>query len=304
MEGPTSEQNLNNDEPVEKETKEDVKSDSDEYETDEENEISENILLHNSSSENLQKRIDSLRESMTLLRNQLQEERELWKKEVEEVKKISSSIQLNGFVNEVPSCSVMCREVSSRDINRDLSNRDIGRDVSPRDVSRDLNYGIEFEPYREYTVSEYEQQQLKRYQEALAKAQAEKRARLQRQIAISEYKRKLLEVENMCNMELLRVRQSVQILQPLQMMVSEWNLPNSSGDACEEIVLKDKCLEKRVKESAYIQIEMMSAKLNNDIDDINIRLTATSSNAGEKWQMGDFNASGSEFQQNFEAAKI
>ncbi|KAF5278611.1 hypothetical protein FQA39_LY00653 [Lamprigera yunnana] len=71
------------------------------------------------------------------------------------------------------------------------------------------------------TTTEYAEK-VNRYEDALLKAHAEKKAKLKRQITINNYKRRLLEVENMCNVELMRVKQSVQHLQPLQLIVSEW----------------------------------------------------------------------------------
>ncbi|KAB0790423.1 hypothetical protein PPYR_15207 [Photinus pyralis] len=78
------------------------------------------------------------------------------------------------------------------------------------------------------SASEY-QEKLTKYESALLKAQADKRASLKRQISINNYKRQLLEVENLCNLELLRVKQSVQVLQPLQMIASEWKRTSNDG---------------------------------------------------------------------------
>lgn len=158
----------------------------------EDSELSEDNFDKTLTNEALQERIGQLRESMTMLRKQLKEERELWKKEVEEAIRLSISPKV-------------CDCHSSRDL-----------ETPPlRNLSGDTYFSL----------SEYEQK-LSFYQQALLQAQAEKRASLKRQIAISNYKRRLLEVENMCNLELLRVKQNVQVLQPLQMMVSEWNLNN------------------------------------------------------------------------------
>lgn len=64
--------------------------------------------------------------------------------------------------------------------------------------------------------------------EEIKQMHQESKATLQRQLAITNYKRRLLEVENMCNMELMRVKQSVKFLQPLQDIVSEWNCDNGN----------------------------------------------------------------------------
>lgn len=76
------------------------------------------------------------------------------------------------------------------------------------------------------------EQKLNEYQRTLQTSQNEKRYQIRRQIAADAYKRRLLEVENMCNLELLRVKQSVQFLQPLQQIAAEWVFRHSdAGDA-------------------------------------------------------------------------
>lgn len=145
----------------------------------------------------LQERLLSLQETMTTLRSQLEEERSMWKKEVEEINQHYP--QYNGHDHTLEPDSF-----------HDQNNNNTS--------------------VREFSVLEYEQQ-LTRYQEALARAQSQRRMELQKQIAMNNYKRRLLEIENMCNLELMRVRQSVQWLVPLQKMASEWNKDYESGDA-------------------------------------------------------------------------
>lgn len=68
---------------------------------------------------------------------------------------------------------------------------------------------------------EYEKQ-LQKYQNTLNMAQIEKKNAIRKQMLAKAYKLKLLEVENQCNIELLRVKQSLQCLEPLQMIASKW----------------------------------------------------------------------------------
>lgn len=146
----------------------------------------------------LQERLLSLQETMTNLRNQLQEERSMWKKEVDEITPYYPLPQYRGYNMLEP------------DLLNDMNNSNAN--------------------LREFNLGEYEQQ-LTLYQEALARAQSERRMALQKQIAMSNYKRRLLEIESMCNLELMRVKQSVQWLAPLQKIASEWNRDLESGDA-------------------------------------------------------------------------
>lgn len=79
------------------------------------------------------------------------------------------------------------------------------------------------------SLIEYEKQ-LQRYQNTLNMAQIEKKNAIRKQMLAKAYKLKLLEVENQCNIELLRVKQSLQCLEPLQMIANKWkNSPNDSN---------------------------------------------------------------------------
>ncbi|XP_075972040.1 uncharacterized protein LOC142973895 [Anticarsia gemmatalis] len=73
---------------------------------------------------------------------------------------------------------------------------------------------------------EYEKQ-LQKYQNTLNMAQIEKKNAIRKQMLAKAYRLKLLEVENQCNIELLRVKQSLQCLEPLQMIANKWK---SSAD--------------------------------------------------------------------------
>lgn len=66
------------------------------------------------------------------------------------------------------------------------------------------------------------EKQLQRYQNTLNMAQIEKKNAIRKQMIAKAYKLKLLEVENQCNIELLRVKQSLQCLEPLQIIANKW----------------------------------------------------------------------------------
>ncbi|CAH0407425.1 unnamed protein product [Chilo suppressalis] len=71
------------------------------------------------------------------------------------------------------------------------------------------------------SLVEYEKQ-LQRYQNTLNMAQMEKKNAIRKQMLAKAFRLKLLEVENQCNIELLRVKQSLQCLEPLQMIANKW----------------------------------------------------------------------------------
>ncbi|CAG9559689.1 unnamed protein product [Danaus chrysippus] len=75
------------------------------------------------------------------------------------------------------------------------------------------------------SLIEYEKQ-LQRYQNTLNMAQIEKKNAIRKQMLAKAYKLKLLEVENQCNIEILRIKQSLQCLEPLQMIADKWKSGN------------------------------------------------------------------------------
>ncbi|XP_050667679.1 uncharacterized protein LOC126967231 [Leptidea sinapis] len=75
-------------------------------------------------------------------------------------------------------------------------------------------------------LMEYEKQ-LEKYQNTLNMAQLEKKNAIRKQMLARAFKLKLMELENQCNIELLRVKQSLQCLKPLQMIANNWK---SSSD--------------------------------------------------------------------------
>lgn len=58
--------------------------------------------------------------------------------------------------------------------------------------------------------------------EMLTNAFLKSQTKIQNEINSSVYKRQLLEAENMCNLEMLRIRNSLECLAPLRAMVGEW----------------------------------------------------------------------------------
>lgn len=76
---------------------------------------------------------------------------------------------------------------------------------------------------------EYEKQ-LQKYQNTLNMAQIEKKNAIRKQMLAKAYKLKLLEVENQCNVELLRIKQSLQCLEPLKMIVEKWKTTGNENE--------------------------------------------------------------------------
>lgn len=190
-------------------------------------------------------RIKSLKKSMVYLRNQLKEEKEKWKREVEEAMRNSSQSKSQSTISE-------------SDSENKISDSD------------------------NFSISEYENKLL-HYQEALKQAQQDNKTTLQRQIAISNYKRRLLEVENMCNLELLRVKQSVQFLQPLQMMLTEWNTSTENMSNMTNLNSLDKLQNATIEDSKInelvMPLEIFGNKLQTDMNEIITKLSTKTFNS-------------------------
>lgn len=164
-------------------------SSTDSYSSEDEHITDNNVTK---AKENLELRFRKLKGKMSTLTAQLTEERTLWKNEVEQVKKILQTTNKS-------ECG--CHGSSK------VSFEIMGSDFK---LTPELSAsGCQLRPGKSGDI--------------FVKKQLEKKERLKRQLAINNYKKKLLEVENLCNLELLRVKQSVEFLQPLQMIVFEWN---------------------------------------------------------------------------------
>lgn len=164
-------------------------------------------------SAKLEERLKELKEQMSTLKEQLVEEKVAWQKEIEEAVKVAKNVGVTYC------CERDQQFYKDHECFKELKSK------SEIEVDTVVN-----EPtLSELAILDYEQK-LATYQEALTKAHVEKRNVLKRQLAANVYKRRLLEVEKLCNMELLKVRQNVQYLQPLQALASTWDTSSNSNE--------------------------------------------------------------------------
>lgn len=211
-----------NDEEYQTNGSESTGSESEDSEFQEQEELARTQQLH------LQERFLILQRTLNDLRSQLCEEREMWRREAEEIN----------------SCTIgkCCEAHGDFKINRSLDS------LKNSSVHLDLDYSYSTDLYNE------------------------RKRELQRQIAYSNFQRRLLEVENMCNLELLRVKQSAQCLEPLRVMVSEWNKSyESSGDGDGHFL--DNNDAKQVEEQKKPKeingaIELIGSKLYKEINEM------------------------------------
>ncbi|XP_012288799.2 uncharacterized protein LOC105704291 [Orussus abietinus] len=96
--------------------------------------------------------------------------------------------------------------------------------------------------FETFTILEYEKN-LARYQNDLAVAHAERRYNVRRQLVATNYRRKLMEVERLCDEELEKIKHNASCLQPLRQIASQWfTNQRSHGDSNLDII---KCSDDR-----------------------------------------------------------
>ncbi|XP_054009763.1 uncharacterized protein LOC128893052 [Hylaeus anthracinus] len=151
----------------------------------------------------LRDRIESLRELMRNLKDELKREVELWRKEREELQLLRE--KENAMALEEATAAARAAAAAYA-VESPLSNN---LDLTSEDTIREL------------TILEYEKR-LAKYQDEYSFSQAEKRYNTRWKMIASAYKQKLIEVERLCNEELEKVQQNASHLQPLKEMASQW----------------------------------------------------------------------------------
>ncbi|KAK9891735.1 hypothetical protein WA026_016532 [Henosepilachna vigintioctopunctata] len=171
-------------------------------ETDTELDMVINEELIRKSQEEIKRRMGSLKTLISGLKELVKNERELWRQEICEVIATQNHYMTHALCYANSYC---CPEWNST------------LDFEGLDRQRRICSGSKSD----------EDLQLIKYHSDL-RTRRLNITNYHRNLAIENYKRKLLEVESMCNMELNRVKTSVQSLQTLQQVAAEWDL--ASGD--------------------------------------------------------------------------
>ncbi|EEB15840.1 hypothetical protein Phum_PHUM391750 [Pediculus humanus corporis] len=153
----------------------------------------------------LEERVYSLKKTISVLKSELLEEKALWKKEIELTSNLLSSMECSpdsdlNFDPEIDVKSITNNSLSTPDT------------LMATPLNRDF------------------EEKLSKYQGTLAQMQAEKRLNIRRQIAANTYKKRLSEVEKLCQEELNKVRETATYLEPLKQIASEWNKIECGGD--------------------------------------------------------------------------
>jgi hypothetical protein len=150
--------------------------------------ISEKIVLE-SNEKRLRQRMTSLQTSIINLKEQLKQEKELWKEDMEKIRTLQKQQQ-------EMKCTCSVTQTRPKDVKCENTSR----------CSSIYNLGC----------GEINTHSTRHSVEVL------KTHSIKQLLELQNYKRKLAETENMCSMELNRVKQSLDDLKTLQNIASEW----------------------------------------------------------------------------------
>ncbi|XP_048505000.1 uncharacterized protein LOC105693323 [Athalia rosae] len=176
----------------------------------------------------LQERISALNEVIISLREELDKEVSLLRKERDEFQTLQEKKDLFALEEATAAARAAAEAYAAES---PLSERIDGLTFSCFNFPGEILDVNPEQALSELTILEYEKR-LAKYQDALALAQAEKRFNMRRQLAVNTYHQKLMEVERLCDEELEKIKQNANFLQPLKQIASQWyNDDRCGGDA-------------------------------------------------------------------------
>ncbi|CAH2105572.1 unnamed protein product [Euphydryas editha] len=157
----------------------------------------------------LKERIAQCKEILTSLKLELHEEKV----------KLSKEGRVTQLQSIEPLSKLSCMDNNEQTIDK-MDDFSFTTDIYPSSVNHNLHC--------DENLLEYEKQLLK-YQKTLNMAQIEKKNAIRKQMLAKAFKLKLLEVENQCNIELIRIKQSLQCLEPLKLIADKWKTNNNDN---------------------------------------------------------------------------
>ncbi|XP_011639887.1 uncharacterized protein LOC105428960 [Pogonomyrmex barbatus] len=168
---------------------------------------------------------------MTSLREKLDKETALWRKEKEEFQFLHERSNALAFEEATARAAAVY-------VESPFSN----------DLSNIINISSEGS-IRELAILEYEKN-LAKYHDQYSFEQAEQRYNSYKRMLADAYKQKLLEVERLCDEELENIRQNASCLQSFKEIASQWSLDeNDHGDSQRSCDQPDAELSKIVETS-------------------------------------------------------
>ncbi|XP_024885038.1 uncharacterized protein LOC112463089 [Temnothorax curvispinosus] len=165
----------------------------------------------------LHERAQELWSEMTSLREKLNKEAALWKREKEEFHLLRQRSDALAFEEATAAARAAAAAYA---VESPLSS-DLGNIV---DITSEQSI-------RELAILEYEKN-LAKYHDRHSVEQAEQRYNSYKRVLVDAYRQKLSEVERLCDEELENIRQNANCLQPFKEIASQWSIDeNDHGDS-------------------------------------------------------------------------
>ncbi|XP_050462668.1 uncharacterized protein LOC126857361 [Cataglyphis hispanica] len=197
----------------------------------------------------LQERIQKLCSEMTSLREKLDKEVTLWRKEREEFQFLRERSDALAFEEATAAARAAAAAYA---VESPLSNNIV-------DITSEQSI-------RELTILEYEKN-LAKYQNSYSLEQAEQRYNLYKRALVDAYKQRLLEVERLCDEELENIRQNASCLQPFKEIASQWSIDKKDRGDSQRVCNDQSDIEQsKTVETIFSNDRRVYGKLDNEVN--------------------------------------
>ncbi|XP_070158775.1 uncharacterized protein [Polyergus mexicanus] len=200
----------------------------------------------------LHERTRKLCSEMTSLREKLDKEVALWRKEREEFQFLRERSDAIAFEEATAAARAAAAAYAVESpLSSDLSN--IVDITSEQSV-------------RELTILEYEKN-LAKYQNSYSLEQAEQRYNSYKRALVDAYKQRLLEVERLCDKELENIRQNANCLQPFKEIALQWSIgKNDRGDSQRLCNDQSDTERSKIVEEIFSNDRRVYGKIDNEVN--------------------------------------
>lgn len=120
------------------------------------------------------------------------------------------------FFEELEENKMICTELQDRLITLSASLKTLKQSISKEKLlwQEELKETIDLEHKR------YHNKETKLYHHLSEDAL---KLEIEKEIAMNLYRQKIMEVENMCDVEMIKIKNSIETLIPLQLIINDWN---------------------------------------------------------------------------------
>ncbi|KAL6423208.1 hypothetical protein ACFW04_010108 [Cataglyphis niger] len=187
---------------------------------------------------------------MMSLREKLDKEMNLWRKEREEFQILRERSDALAFEEATAAARAAAAAYA---VESPLSNNIM-------DITSEQSV-------RELTILEYEKN-LAKYQNSYSLEQAEQRYNSYKRALVDAYKQRLLEVERLCDEELENIRQNASCLQPFKEIASQWSIDKKDRGDSQRVSndQSDISEQSKIVETIFSNDRRVYGKLDNEVN--------------------------------------